>query len=86
MDKNNVVDTLFKFNYKNNKDAELIIKEIEKVREEWEMARNFFDTVRDKNLIDYAIYREKAARSKYLYLLNLAKDNGIKISDEYLIS
>ncbi len=85
MYKDNITE-LINNSFQDKEDAQSIIKEIEKVRIELELARNFFDVVNDKNLIDYAIYQEKAARSKYLYLLSLAKKNGIEIGGEYLIS
>ncbi|WP_461207429.1 YaaL family protein [Clostridium sp. DL1XJH146] len=85
MYKDNITNLINK-KISDKEDAEIIIKEIEKVKIELELARNFFDDAKDKNLIDYAIYEEKAARSKYLYLLSIAKEKGIEISGEYLIS
>ncbi len=45
--------------------------------QEWMDAQNFFENVNDADLIDHAIHRIEAAKSKYIYLLKLAKENGI---------
>lgn len=44
-------------------------EELEKAREEWLEARDYFERVNDPELIDYAIYSLEAAEAKYNYLL-----------------
>lgn len=51
---------------------------INRAHEEWKSAEQFFHTVSDPDLIDHAIYRLEAAKSHYMYLLKLAKREGIK--------
>lgn len=41
---------------------------------EWECSREFFESVIDEDLIDYAIYNQKACEQKYSYLLKKAKE------------
>lgn len=77
--------------YKNavlqNKNEEMAIKReelelvnsIQEAIEEWYTAEQFFESVSDPELIDYAIYRLEASRKKYTYLLKKAKDAGIKL-------
>lgn len=43
--------------------------EVEQARIEWQLARRYFETVTDPDLIDYAIYNLKAAERRYSYLL-----------------
>jgi hypothetical protein len=62
-----------------------LIKAIDEAREELILAQNYFDSVKEPNLIDYAIYREQAARLKYIYLLNQAKKLKIKINYKNLV-
>jgi hypothetical protein len=50
-----------------------------KAQQEMYDAQNFFDNVVDKELIDHAIYKMEAAKSKYVYLLKQAKDKEIRI-------
>ncbi|MCD2346787.1 DUF2508 family protein [Clostridium guangxiense] len=59
---------------------------IEEARHEWKQCSEYFDVVSDPKLIDYAIYKEAAAKSRYIYLLMQAKKMDIKINgyDEYL--
>lgn len=52
---------------------------INRAKQEMYDAENFFDNVTDPELIDHAIYKMEAAKSKYTYLLKQAKDNNIKI-------
>lgn len=58
-------------------DIESIINAVENARIELENAREFFEGVNDPLLVDYAIYLEQAAKSKYAYFLGVAKKNGI---------
>ena len=53
---------------------------LNKAKQEMYDAENFFDNVIDPELIDHAIYKMEAARSKYIYLLKQAKEDGIRIN------
>lgn len=59
---------------------------IEEARHEWKQCSEYFDVVSDPKLIDYAIYKEAAAKSRYVYLLMQAKKMDMKINgyEEYL--
>ncbi len=51
-----------------------------KAHEEWQDAENFFHNIsQDPDLIDHAIYKLEACRSRYIYLLKQARANGIKV-------
>lgn len=56
-----------------------LIQAIENAKVEWECARLYFDSVHEELLIDYAIFKERATRAKYTYLLKLAKERGITV-------
>lgn len=49
---------------------------IEEARQEWVVAQQYFNTVTEPELIDYASYMIRAAETKYTYLLNKAKRRG----------
>ncbi|MBU5486511.1 YaaL family protein [Clostridium sp. MSJ-11] len=49
------------------------------------VAREYFQMVKDPGLIDYAIYMEEAAKARYTYLLNEAKDKKIKLQYKYVL-
>lgn len=53
----------------------LLIDDIKKAVEELENIRRYFEIVEEPELIDYAIYREKAALMQLSYLLKKAKKN-----------
>jgi len=60
---------------------------VNQARTEWQNARQLFNDVSDPELVDYAIYREEAARRRYMYLLKqakleAAKDIGVAVEDE----
>lgn len=48
--------------------------------QEWVDAQNFFENVVDAELVDHAIYKIEATKTKYMYLLKLARKNGISIN------
>ncbi|HHX24307.1 MAG: DUF2508 family protein [Tepidanaerobacteraceae bacterium] len=53
--------------------------EIKKAYQDWVRAQKYFQWVCDPELVDHAIFQEEAARKKYIYLLNKAKNQGISI-------
>ncbi len=53
---------------------------VQKAHEEWKDAEKFFNHVSDPDLVDHAIYRLEAAKSRYTYLLKQAKKEGIKVN------
>lgn len=53
--------------------------EIKEAVDALESARRYFDYVNDPQLIDYAIYSEKAAISRLSYLLRKAKESCPKL-------
>ena len=65
---------------KSNIDSENIIKEIIAAQLEIKTAESFFDFVSDPELIDVAIYELEAKKSRYAYLIRMAKEKGIKNS------
>jgi hypothetical protein len=61
-----------------------LIKAIEEAREELYRARQYFEMVTDPQLVDYAIYMEQAAKSRFTYLINQAKESGIELNNKFL--
>jgi len=59
------------------KSQEELLQEVIKARDEWCQARKYFNTVNDEGLIDHAIMLCQAAEQKYMYLLRLAKQEGV---------
>ncbi|MBC8530340.1 DUF2508 family protein [Gehongia tenuis] len=46
---------------------------------DWQAAMNYFETVKDPELVDFAIYDLEAARRKYMYMLGqVRKDEAGK--------
>ena len=54
-------------------------EEIERAREQWKSARNYFQNVTEPKLVDYASYRLRAAETRYMYLLNKVKEDDVSI-------
>ena len=59
---------------------ENIIKEIKKAQTDVAVAEKFFQFVSDPELVDVAIYNLEAKKSRYRYLIKIAKEKGIKKS------
>ena len=56
--------------------------EIREAHREWIRAQKYFHWVSDPELVDHAIFTEEAARKKYIYLLNKAKNQGISMEEQ----
>ncbi|HEY8416433.1 MAG TPA: YaaL family protein [Limnochordales bacterium] len=52
---------------------------VETARREWQAARNLLDNVTDPRLIDYAIFAAGAAEKRYMYLLDEARRQGLRV-------
>ena len=69
----------FKIKKKVNNYHEEICNAITVAHQDWLDAQSFFENVIDSDLVDHAIHRIDAAKTKYVYLLKLAKENGIRV-------
>lgn len=67
------------------KDNEELIQAIESAKIEWECANLYFESVNEDLLIDYAIFKERATRAKYTYLLRLAKQKGVTTTNFFAV-
>lgn len=81
MDKKTIASLLIRKS-KYTSEQKKLLNSIEKAREDLEIAREYFNSVDDPRLIDYAIYREEAAKARYMFLLNEAKKNGLKATEK----
>lgn len=70
-------DILYKSNY--SKDDIELLQDLEEAKDNWKVAMNYFEFVSDSRLVDYAIFKEEAAKAKYMYLLKEVKKRGIEI-------
>jgi hypothetical protein len=61
-----------------------LINSIEDAIEELNRARQYFEMANEPQLIDYAIHMEDAAKARFMYLLNQAKQSGITIENKFL--
>ena len=84
MDKIRIISYLMKKS-KYTEDQKRLINAIDKAREDLNIARQYFNTVNDPRLVDYAIHMEEAAKSKYMYLLNEAKKGGLKVEGDSIL-
>ena len=69
-----------KRNIEKELEKEHIIKEIKKAKVDVETAEKFFQFVNEPELVDVAIYNLEAKKSRYRYLIKIAKEKGIKKS------
>ena len=61
-----------------------LIEEMEIAKMEIDVARSMFNNVNDSALIEVAIYSEDVARKRYDYLLSIAREKGISVSEDYI--
>lgn len=55
-----------------------LLDEVKEARQELECIQSYFNWVCDPDLVEYAIYQERAIKLKYSYLVKLAKEKNIK--------
>ncbi|MFA9397182.1 MAG: DUF2508 family protein [Clostridiaceae bacterium] len=60
---------------------ENLITAIKDAENELRFCDEYFDNVKDDRLLEYAIYKGKAAKSRYEYLINIAKEKGVQHSE-----
>ena len=53
---------------------------VEEARRDWQLAQTYFELVSDPVLVDFAIFWERAARLRYVYLLRCLKKEGYSLS------
>lgn len=84
MDKKSILNLILKEKKYSTEHMD-IINELNKALQEWENARSCFQFVSDPKLIDLIICKEDEAKSKYLYFLSLAKENGITLDGSFML-
>ena len=84
MNKKNIIQYITGINENENEGLD-IVDAIEDAKAELEAARSTFDNVQDSKLIELAIYAEEVALKRYEYLLSLAKERDIRVSNEYIL-
>lgn len=57
----------------------LEVRVIERARQEWISAKNYFDSVTEPELVDHAIFLMEAAQRKYSYLLRKARKEKVSL-------
>lgn len=55
-----------------------LIDSVQAAKEEWQAAQVYFENVSEPDLVDFSIYKLEAARRKYMYLLKLARNEGVE--------
>ena len=82
MNRITILDLLFKNIEKNNNEYSdediAILKNIQESIKEMEVARALFNSVSDPKLIELAIHEEDVARTRFDYLISIAKSKGLR--------
>lgn len=84
MDRKFIIDFLSKKLKYTDEQKELIIA-IEEAREELNRCRIYFEEVSENSLVDYAIHKEDAAKTRLSYLLNQAKEKGVSLESSLFL-
>lgn len=63
-----------------DKEKQKLMTEIKRAQTDVKTAEHFFQFVSDPELVDVAIYDLEAKKSRYRYLIRVAKEKGIKKS------
>ncbi|MGG7214612.1 DUF2508 family protein [Clostridium nigeriense] len=85
MDINTILDFLMKSMDKNKNEYSeediVLLTNIEETIKEMEVARSLFNSVSDPKLIELAIHAEDAAKTRYDYLISMAKSRDLRRID-----
>ena len=84
MNKNKIIEYFIGMKEKNS-EAQKLLMQIEEAKIELDSARYLFDSVQDSKLIELAIYSEEVAKMRYEYLLTLAREMGLRVSNNYVL-
>ena len=83
MNKNVILDLLLRNTEKSKKEYSeedlALLNNIKETISEMEVARALFDYVSDPKLVELAIYAEDTARTRYDYLLSVAKSRDLRM-------
>jgi hypothetical protein len=74
------VDILFDNEPIETKTMPQLFEVVEKARQEWLSAQNYYNAVSDQDLVDHAVYMMQAAEKKYMYLLKKAREEDVHYS------
>jgi hypothetical protein len=75
---NSLTNVYEKFMYGEVKsEDDQMLENIRMAHDDWKNAEKFFQNVTDPDLIDHAIFRIEAAKTRYTYLLKLAREMNI---------
>lgn len=89
MNKNKIIEYVIGKMAQDKKDEGFLEKELLRQVEytliEIETARSMFNSVDDPKLIEVAIYSEEIAKQRFDYLLSIARERGISVSNEYIV-
>ena len=84
MNKNKIIEYFMGMKQKNSEEQKLLMQ-IQEAKLELDSARYLFDSVQDSKLIELAIYSEEVAKRRYEYLLTLAREMGLRVSNNYVL-
>lgn len=59
-----------------------LLDQLEKARQEWRVARAYFDSVTDSDLVLEAVHRLEATQRKYMHLWKIAREQGLRVDAE----
>ena len=72
----NILSKKFKPNEKT--EEEKILESLREAHREWKNKEEYFQSVKEPDLIDHAIYELEASKIKYIYLLKKIKEINIE--------
>jgi len=69
-----------RYGYKDSEEEALddFFLSVDNAKQEMYDAQNYFDNVTEQELVDHAIYKIEAAKSKFTFLIKLAKEKEIR--------
>ena len=75
----NVLKILKKKTTRSNREREEILSELERISDMLKKNETLFNIAEDEKMVEAVIYEQMSLQSRYIYMLNQAKEKGVKI-------
>ncbi len=75
----NVLNILKKKMTRSDREREEILSELERISDMLKKNETLFNIAEDEKMVEAVIYEQMSLQSRYIYMLNQAKEKGVKI-------
>ncbi|MBD5080779.1 MAG: DUF2508 family protein [Ruminococcaceae bacterium] len=75
----NMLNILKKKRTRSDREREEILSELERISDMLKKNETLFNIAEDEKMVEAVIYEQMSLQSRYIYMLNQAREKGVKI-------